>query len=56
MIYLVRVKEEIPQNGKGIRLAIYQGEGSVGTPEAVKNNTEKLEEVVKRGLKNMTPR
>ena len=35
MIYLTRVKKDLPQRGKGIRLAIYQGEGPVGTPEAV---------------------
>jgi len=51
MIYLIRVKEDLPQNGKGIRLAIYQGEGSVGTPEAVRSNIEKLEEVVKQAKK-----
>jgi 5-aminopentanamidase len=48
MIYLARVKKEPPERGKGIRLAIYQGEGSVGTPEAVRSNIEKLEEVVKQ--------
>ena len=48
MIYLIRMKKDLPQRGKGIRLAIYQGEGSVGTPEAVQNNIEKLEEVVKQ--------
>ena len=51
MIYLTRVKKEIPQRGKGIRLAIYQGEGSTGTPKAVKSNIEKLEEVLKQAKK-----
>lgn len=48
MIFLTRVKKDLPQRGKGIRLAIYQGEGSVGTSEAVQSNIEKLEEVVKQ--------
>ena len=51
MIYLTRVKKDLPQRGKGIRLAIYQGEGPVGTPEAVQVNIEKLEEVVKQAKK-----
>lgn len=51
MIYLTRVKKDRLQRGEGIRLAIYQGEGSVGTPEAVKSNIEKLEEVVKESKK-----
>lgn len=51
MIYLTRVKKDIPQRGKGIRLAIYQGEGPVGTPEAVQFNIEKLEDVVKQAKK-----
>jgi len=37
-----------PAHGKGIRLAIYQGEGSVGTAEAVDHNLKRMEEVVKR--------
>ena len=51
MIYLTRVKKDRLQRGEGIRLAIYQGEGSVGTPKAVKSNIEKLEEVVKESKK-----
>lgn len=51
MIYLTRVKKDVPQRGKGIRLAIYQGEGPVGTPEAVQSNIEKLEEVAKQAKK-----
>ena len=51
MIYLTRVKKDLPQRGKGIRLAIYQGEGPVGTPEAVQSNIEKLEEVAKEAKK-----
>ncbi len=51
MIYLTRVKKEIPQRCKGIRLAIYQGEGSTGTPKAVKSNIEKLEEILKQAKK-----
>ncbi len=51
MIYLTRVKKDRPQRGKGIRLAIYQGEGPVGTPEAVQVNIEKLEDVVKQAKK-----
>lgn len=47
MIYLTRIKKDLPQRGQGIRIAIYQGEGSAGTPEAVQNNIKKLEEVVK---------
>lgn len=48
MIYLTRIKKDLPQCGNGIRLAIYQGEVSVGTPEAVKSNIERLEEVIKQ--------
>jgi predicted amidohydrolase len=51
MIYLTRVKKDLPQRGEGIRLAIYQGEGSVGTSEAVQCNIKKLEEVVKQAKK-----
>jgi predicted amidohydrolase len=51
MIYLTRVKKDLPQRGKGIRLAIYQGEGPVGTPEAVQGNIKKLEEIVKQAKK-----
>ncbi|AKB18081.1 MULTISPECIES: carbon-nitrogen hydrolase family protein [unclassified Methanosarcina] len=51
MIYLTRVKKDLPQRGKGIRLAIYQGERPVGTPEAVQSNIEKLEEVSKQAKK-----
>ena len=52
MINLTRVKKDIPQRGKGIRLAIYQGEVPVGTPEAVQSNIEKLEEVAKQAKKH----
>ena len=51
MIYLTRVKKDLLQRGKGIRLAIYQGEGPVGTPETVQSNIEKLEEVAKEAKK-----
>ena len=51
MIYLTRVKQDIPQHGKGIRLAIYQGEGFIGTPKAVQSNIGKLEEVLKQAKK-----
>ena len=51
MIYLTRVKKDLPQRGEGIRLAIYQGECPVGTPEAVQSNIEKLEEVAKQAKK-----
>lgn len=51
MIYLTRVKKDLPERGQGIRLAIYQGERPVGTPEALQSNIEKLEEVVKHAKK-----
>lgn len=51
MIYLTRLKKDLPQRGQGIRLAIYQGERPVGTPEAVQSNIEKVEEVVKQAKK-----
>lgn len=40
------VKNSAPEEGKGIRLAIYQGEGPVGTKEAVQHNLSVLEKVV----------
>ena len=37
-----------PHEGKGIRLAVFQNEGDVGTPEAVQKNLHTLERAVAR--------
>jgi predicted amidohydrolase len=42
-----RLKSQTPpEYGKGLRLSIYQGEGPVGTPEAVDENLARMAEVV----------
>ncbi len=46
MIILSRVKNYLPEKGRGIRLGIYQGECEVGSPEAVKSNLARLEKIV----------
>ena len=51
MIYLTYLKEEKPKPGEGIRLAIFQGQGKVGTKEAVEHNLNVLEEAVKSAKK-----
>ncbi len=51
MIYLNRVKEAPPQRSEGVRLAIFQSERPVGTPEAVHDNIDRLEEAVKDALR-----
>lgn len=48
MIYLTRIKEQVPARGEGIRLALYQGERPVGTRAAMESNLEKLEEVARK--------
>ncbi len=45
MIYLSRVRNYLPAQGKGIRLGVYQGECPVGTKEAVQANLTRLETV-----------
>lgn len=51
MIYSTYLKEDKPEPGKGIRLAIYQGRGQVGSKEAVEHNLNVLEEAVKKAKK-----
>ena len=46
MIYLTRLKKEIPEKGEGIRFAIFQAERPVGTLAAVHDNILRLEEAV----------
>lgn len=48
MIYLTRIKEQVPAWGEGIRLALYQGERPLGTRKAIESNLEKLEEVARK--------
>ncbi len=40
------INKNPPEFSKGVRLALYQGEGEVGSPEAVEANLQRLEEVV----------
>ena len=48
MIFLTRIKQNAPEHGKGIRLAIYQNSGGpVGSKEAIDYYLGKMEEVVK---------
>ena len=51
MIVLTRLKQKRPEEGRGIRLALYQGERPVGTPEAVQANLAKLDEMVREAKK-----
>lgn len=44
-LLLSRVLPEPPKPGEGLRLAIWQGEGSAGTPAAVEANLRRLEQV-----------
>ena len=48
MIYLTRISPKLPSQGKGIRLAMYQGECPSGTIEAKESNIKTLEKVVKQ--------
>ncbi|AGF77927.1 putative amidohydrolase [Desulfocapsa sulfexigens DSM 10523] len=47
MIINTYIKENAPGTGNGIRLAVYQGKGPAGTPEAIRHNTDQLEQVVR---------
>ncbi len=47
MIYSTYVKAEAPAPGQGLRLAIYQGQGRVGSKEAIEHNLKVLEDAVK---------
>jgi predicted amidohydrolase len=51
MIFLTRLKTLPPEEGQGIRFAIYQGERPVGTPEALQDNLAKLDEIVREARK-----
>lgn len=51
MIFLTRLKTQLPAEGAGIRFAICQGERPVGTPEAVRGNLAKLDEIVREAKK-----
>ncbi|MCK5683532.1 carbon-nitrogen hydrolase family protein [bacterium] len=52
MILLTRVKQEAPEFGKGIRLAIYQNYGGpVGNADAISYYLNKMEEAVKEAKK-----
>jgi predicted amidohydrolase len=42
---LAYVQPEPPAAGQGLRLGIWQGEGQAGTPEAVADNLDRLEQV-----------
>jgi len=42
---LAYVQPEPPAAGEGLRLGIWQGEGQAGTPEAVADNLDRLEQV-----------
>ncbi len=46
MIINAYIKETAPENGKGLRLAVYQGKGAAGTNDAIIENITRLEEVV----------
>jgi predicted amidohydrolase len=52
MIYLTRLKESPPAPGTGVRLAIYQAEGPVGTPEAIHDNLLRLAKAVTHAKKH----
>lgn len=47
MIYLNRTKLKRPERGKGVRIALYQGECPAGTAEAIRENISKLEAIAK---------
>ncbi len=47
LIYLTYLKKDPPKSGEGIRYAIYQGRGMVGSREAKDYNLNMLEEAVK---------
>lgn len=51
MIYSTYIKDKAPAPGQGIRLAIFQGQGKVGSREAVEYNLKVLEEAVKSAKK-----
>lgn len=51
MVNLLYIKESAPKPGKGIRLAIFQVDGKVGTKEAVEHNLTVLEKAVKSAKK-----
>ena len=46
MIYLTRLKKEVPEKGQGLRFAIFQAERPVGTNQAVHENIVRLAEAV----------
>ncbi|MDD3814831.1 MAG: carbon-nitrogen hydrolase family protein [Desulfocapsaceae bacterium] len=46
MIINAYIKEAAPEEGKGIRLAVYQGKGPAGNTEAISHNIAQLEQVV----------
>jgi 5-aminopentanamidase len=40
-----------PAPGEGVRVAMYQGEGQIGTPEAVRGNLDRMAEVVDKAAR-----
>ncbi len=46
MIYLTRLKKEVPEKGQGLRFAIFQSERPVGTNRAISDNIVRLAEAV----------
>jgi predicted amidohydrolase len=46
MIINAYIKDIVPEQGAGLRLAVYQGKGSAGTSDAIRDNIARLEEVV----------
>ncbi|MEW5820252.1 MAG: carbon-nitrogen hydrolase family protein [Cyanobacteriota bacterium] len=52
MIFVTRIKEQAPEYGKGIRLAIYQNYGGpVGNAEAINYYIQKMKDAVKAAKK-----
>ncbi len=46
MIINSYMKDTVPARGEGIRLAVYQGKGPAGTPDAIEHNIAQLEGAV----------
>lgn len=48
LVYKTNIYENLPKEGEGIRLGIYQGETAVGTEQAIQENLDRLEEIAEQ--------